>query len=122
MQKTVVTRIRLCGLLAVACVLSSATLRALPDSPPGNGTLTGTVTDSLGAPIFDATYGCADDDFADGHHLLPQGAAKFAAKFKQDVLQPFLARNSQPASPFADELRAELAERPKSRIQPTSTK
>lgn len=54
MQRILVTRIRLCGFLAVACVLSSATLRALPNRPLGNGTLTGTVTDSLGAPIFDA--------------------------------------------------------------------
>lgn len=53
MQNGLVTRIRLYGFLAVACVLSSAPLHALSNRPTGNGTLTGTVTDSLGAPIFD---------------------------------------------------------------------
>ena len=110
-----------------------AGLFLMPESSEFRGAYTADAKDQIdaylirlnqqyGAPIFDATYDCADDDFADGHHLLPQGASRFAARFKQDVLQPFLARSSQPASPFGNEPRTELAERPRSRIQPTSTK
>lgn len=47
------TQFRLYRLLTIACVLWSAPLYAASNRPV-RGTLTGTVTDSLGAPIFDA--------------------------------------------------------------------
>lgn len=67
-----------------------------------------------GVPVFDVTNGAADADFADGHHLLPPGAAAFASRFERDVLQPFLAGDARAPGSLADEDRTagELAKRP----------
>lgn len=67
-----------------------------------------------GVPVFDVTNGAADADFADGHHLLPPGAAAFAARFEHEVLQPFLAPDAGAPGSLADDDRAagELAKRP----------
>lgn len=35
---------------------------------------------TLGVPVFDAAGGFAEDEFADGHHLLPAGAARFSRR------------------------------------------
>ena len=48
------TPVRLGRLAAIACVLAAMALCASTLSAQTGGTLTGTVTDSLGAPIFDA--------------------------------------------------------------------
>lgn len=50
-----------------------------------------TLTDELGAPVFDASGGWAEDDFFDGHHMLPVGAAKFSRYFARVHLRPWLA-------------------------------
>ena len=65
-------------------------------------------------PMFDATAACRDEDFADGHHLLPPGAKAFAASFRQDVLRPFLGDGAQRLQTAGDGDRpaAELAGRP----------
>jgi hypothetical protein len=65
-------------------------------------------------PVFDATFACRDEDFADGHHLLPPGAKAFAASFHQDVLRPFLGDGAQRLQTAGDGDRpaAELAGRP----------
>jgi hypothetical protein len=65
-------------------------------------------------PVFDATLACRDEDFADGHHLLPPGAKTFAASFRQDVLRPFLGDGAQQpqTAEEGDRPAAELAGRP----------
>jgi hypothetical protein len=39
------------------------------------------------APVFDATDGFAELDFADSHHLLPRGAARFSRKLADEHLR-----------------------------------
>jgi hypothetical protein len=46
----------------------------------------------FGIPIIDASDWLADEDFSDGHHVLPEGAKKFTARLASDVLGP-LVRN-----------------------------
>lgn len=41
---------------------------------------------ALGAPVFDAADGFAEDEFADGHHLLPAGAARFSRRLAEHLL------------------------------------
>ncbi|HVW36360.1 MAG TPA: hypothetical protein VHB99_03610, partial [Pirellulales bacterium] len=43
-----------------------------------------------GCLYYDAAAWCADEDFWDGHHLLPDGARRFSAKFGRRALQPML--------------------------------
>jgi hypothetical protein len=43
-----------------------------------------------GAPLIDARTWSADDDFADGCHLLPDGAAAFTARLGREALGPLL--------------------------------
>jgi hypothetical protein len=50
------------------------------------------VSHDYGVPVFDATDAATDESFADGHHLLPSGAAAFASRFERDVLAPFLGQ------------------------------
>jgi hypothetical protein len=42
-------------------------------------------------PLIDARTWVGDDDFADGHHLLPAGAAAFTERLGREVLLPLLA-------------------------------
>jgi len=49
----------------------------------------------FGARIFDAMTWCDDDDFADGHHLLSEPAARFSERLGRELEWPVLAR--QPA-------------------------
>jgi hypothetical protein len=39
-----------------------------------------------GAPLADARDWLPDDAFYDQHHLTPEGAVAFGARFKRDVL------------------------------------
>ena len=48
-----------------------------------------------GCPCYDATTWSADGDFWDGHHLLPEGARRFSAKFGRQALQPALQARTQ---------------------------
>ncbi len=41
-------------------------------------------------PIIDARRWVADEDFSDGHHLLPEGANVFTERLSRQVLMPFL--------------------------------
>lgn len=50
-----------------------------------------TLTDELGAPVFDPSDGWDEMDFADGHHMLPAGAAKFSRRFADEHLRPWFA-------------------------------
>lgn len=43
--------------------------------------------DSLGVPVFDAAGGYTEDEFADGHHLLPAGAGRFSRRLAVDHLR-----------------------------------
>ena len=51
----------------------------------------------FGVPIVDARDWMPDEDFADPHHLAPQGADRFTARLGREVLQP-LAAGSADAS------------------------
>ncbi len=46
--------------------------------------------EELGVPIFDVTTGFAEDEFADGHHLLRHGAARFSQKLERECIRPWL--------------------------------
>jgi len=62
-----------------------------------------------GVALFDASAWCADRQFFDGQHLLPEGADSFTARFEHDAVEPWLSHDSIPAG---RENRAErLAER-----------
>jgi hypothetical protein len=43
-----------------------------------------------GCLYYDAAAWCADEDFWDGHHLLPGGARRFSAKFGREAMRPML--------------------------------
>ena len=45
-----------------------------------------------GTPIVDARDWLADEDFSDGHHVLPEGAKKLTARLGRELLAP-LVRN-----------------------------
>jgi hypothetical protein len=45
-----------------------------------------------GAPIFDASEGFSERDFADSHHLLPGGAARFTRKLAAEHLDTWCRR------------------------------
>ncbi|HEV3022879.1 MAG TPA: hypothetical protein VGX76_10440 [Pirellulales bacterium] len=49
------------------------------------------LSSEYGASVFDATTWCADDDFADGHHLLREPATHFSERFGREVVRPWLA-------------------------------
>jgi hypothetical protein len=44
----------------------------------------------FGVPIIDASDWLADEDFSDGHHVLPEGAKKLTARLARDVLGPLV--------------------------------
>ncbi|MBX9583353.1 MAG: DUF1574 domain-containing protein [Gemmataceae bacterium] len=46
---------------------------------------------TLGGPVFDAADGFAEEDFADGHHLLRAGAARFSRRLADAHLRAWLA-------------------------------
>jgi hypothetical protein len=45
-----------------------------------------------GAGVIDARLWLADEDFVDGHHPYPQGAARFSARLAREVIAPRLGR------------------------------
>jgi hypothetical protein len=45
-----------------------------------------------GADVVDARLWLADEDFVDGHHAYPQGAARFSARLAREVIAPRLGR------------------------------
>jgi hypothetical protein len=47
-----------------------------------------------GIDVFDCRAWCADDQFCDGHHMVPEGAARFSARLEQSALRPWLARSN----------------------------
>jgi hypothetical protein len=49
------------------------------------------ISREFAVPIVDARRWVADDDFGDGHHLLPSGAAIFTERLATDVLVPLMA-------------------------------
>ncbi len=49
------------------------------------------LTAELGCPVFAAPHTFAEDDFADGHHLLPAAATQFSRDFANQHLKPWLA-------------------------------
>lgn len=50
------------------------------------------ITREWGTPVFDAAAGFADDEFADSHHLLRSGAARFSRKLADEYLRAWTAR------------------------------
>ena len=51
---------------------------------------------ALEVPVCDARTWFDDDQFADGHHFLSSGAAKFTKRLTTDVLIPFLRERGRP--------------------------
>jgi hypothetical protein len=47
-----------------------------------------------GADVVDARLWLADEDFVDGHHPYPEGAAHFSARLAREVIAPRLGRAS----------------------------
>lgn len=45
-----------------------------------------------GVPVFDAAGGFAEDEFADSHHLLRSGAARFSRKLADEYVREWTAR------------------------------
>jgi hypothetical protein len=39
-------------------------------------------------PLLDGRTWLTEDDFWDGHHLLPRGAAAFTARFERELTAP----------------------------------
>jgi hypothetical protein len=48
------------------------------------------IAHDLGVPVFDATAGFAETDFADSHHLLRSAAARFSRKLADEHLGPWV--------------------------------
>jgi hypothetical protein len=48
--------------------------------------------------VIDADLWLADDDFHDGHHVVPSGAEKFSVRLREELRQLF-ARSGPPAKP-----------------------
>jgi hypothetical protein len=49
------------------------------------------LSDELRCPVLDAPGDFTEDDFADGHHMLPHGAERFSRRLAADHLKPWLA-------------------------------
>ena len=63
-------------------------------SPAGRAALaafTRVLSDELGCPVFDAPTDYAEEDFADGHHMLPPAARRFSRDLADRHLRPWLA-------------------------------
>jgi lysophospholipase L1-like esterase len=52
----------------------------------------GELSEAYGVPLVDASDWLADAYFGDGHHLHPQGAARFTERLGREVIQPFLRK------------------------------
>ncbi len=67
--------------------------------PPGALQLVDAYLDRLASevPVIDARRWVGDTGFADGHHLLPEGASAFTARLARDALSPLLRGESPPA-------------------------
>jgi hypothetical protein len=79
------------GVVLVSMPESSAFREAYP--PPVRAELAAylrRVGRECAVPWVDARTWSADEEFADGVHLLPDGAAAFTARFGREVLQPLL--------------------------------
>lgn len=50
------------------------------------------ITRETGVPVFDASAGFAETDFADGHHMLRGPAAVFSERLWREHLEPWLAK------------------------------
>jgi hypothetical protein len=53
------------------------------------------LTDELGCPVFVAPEEFAEEDFADGHHMLPRAAHRFSRDLADNHLKPWLAQVSK---------------------------
>lgn len=49
-------------------------------------------------PVFDCRRWCDDEQFCDGQHLLPEGAAAFTARLRERHLSPWLATRTRATS------------------------
>lgn len=81
-------RCRAEGIPAAVLLMPEATsIRALlpPAGERAVQTLLAGMSDEFGVPVIDARRWCHDDDFRDGHHLLPGGAKRFTERFGREV-------------------------------------
>ena len=66
-------------------------------SPEGRATVaafTRMLSDELGAPVFDAPTDYREEDFADGHHMLPPGARRFSRELAERHMKPWLTASA----------------------------
>jgi hypothetical protein len=81
------------GIPAVLVVMpESTTFRSwyLPEGRVAVRRLLADLRAEFGVPIIDATRWVRDDEFADGHHLLPAGARRFTGRLAEE-LRPVVA-------------------------------
>ncbi len=62
-----------------------------PESRAALAAFTRMLRDELGCPVFDAPTDFAEEDFADGHHMLRTPAARFSHQLAEQHLRPWLA-------------------------------
>ncbi len=55
------------------------------------------LSDELGCPVFEAPTDYAEEDFADGHHLLRPAARRFSRELAARHIGPWLASAQAPA-------------------------
>lgn len=58
-----------------------------------------------GVTVFNCRDWCADDQFCDGHHMLPEGAQRFSARLESSVVRRWLGTKSYSASNDANSRR-----------------
>jgi hypothetical protein len=62
-----------------------------PESRAALTAYTRALTAEFGYPVFEAPQDYAEEDFADGHHMLPATAARFTRHLTEHHLKPWLA-------------------------------
>ena len=79
--------------LAFYIMPESPTFRSwyTPESRAALGAFTRRLTEELGCPVFLPPDDFAEEDFADGHHMLPHAAARFTRYLTERHIKPWLA-------------------------------
>ena len=67
-----------------------------PDGRAALAAFTRVLADELGCPVFDAPTDYREEDFADGHHMLPPAARRFSRNLAERHVRPWLASARAP--------------------------
>jgi hypothetical protein len=60
------------------------------------------MSEQEGIAIFDCRGWCVDEQFCDGHHMVPEGAERFSSRFEKRALRPWLAQRGHPRAEVGD--------------------